>query len=117
MGLHPDVEAVSKDWGAAPRPRLSRQRAMRAVCGPLLWPSPARANGQTPVTEEVVLQQSTPDVDGYATGRVEVISWQREDGASLSGLLIHPTSGADPAPLVVDVHGGPQGGSTWPGQS
>jgi dipeptidyl aminopeptidase/acylaminoacyl peptidase len=44
-----------------------------------------------------------------ATHRWRIHSWHGPDGA-LEGLLGTPTRGGAPWPLVVDLHGGPQGG-------
>jgi dipeptidyl aminopeptidase/acylaminoacyl peptidase len=48
-------------------------------------------------------------------GRQEVVRYRSRDGAEIEGLLVHPVGGAAPAPLVVFVHGGPEGhyGNGW----
>lgn len=61
-------------------------------------------------TGERVLVDLAPDTASYRTGRVEEVLWKTKDGTNLSGLLIHPVEPKGPAPLIVDLHGGPQGG-------
>ena len=45
------------------------------------------------------------DVD---LARQEVVRWTARDGLEIEGILIHPLHGDGPAPLIVDVHGGPE---------
>lgn len=40
-------------------------------------------------------------------GKLTVVEWTSEDGLPMSGLLITPSVGRPPYPLVVNVHGGP----------
>jgi dipeptidyl aminopeptidase/acylaminoacyl peptidase len=49
------------------------------------------------------------DAPEAARHRWRVHGWQGPDGA-LEGVLVTPTTGGAPWPLVVDLHGGPQGG-------
>jgi dipeptidyl aminopeptidase/acylaminoacyl peptidase len=47
----------------------------------------------------------------YALPRQEVVTWNSADGMPIEGILVRPLDGEDdkPAPLVVQVHGGPKG--------
>jgi dipeptidyl aminopeptidase/acylaminoacyl peptidase len=40
-------------------------------------------------------------------GELTTVGWTSEDGMPISGLLITPSAGRPPYPLVVNVHGGP----------
>jgi dipeptidyl aminopeptidase/acylaminoacyl peptidase len=42
-----------------------------------------------------------------ALGGVETVTWQAPDGLEIQGLLLKPSAGAAPHPLVMMVHGGP----------
>jgi dipeptidyl aminopeptidase/acylaminoacyl peptidase len=56
------------------------------------------------------LTDSNPWLSGVALGRQEVVRFRARDGLELEGLLIRPVaSPAGPAPLILTVHGGPEG--------
>jgi dipeptidyl aminopeptidase/acylaminoacyl peptidase len=61
------------------------------------------------------LTDSNPWLDGVALGRQEVVRWEARDGLELEGILIRPLDGGSPAPLLLMVHGGPEGhdGNGW----
>lgn len=68
----------------------------------------ARSDG----SGERVLADLAPKAKGLALGDVEELRWKSKDGLEISGLLIKPL-GYQPGkryPLLVNVHGGPQGG-------
>jgi dipeptidyl aminopeptidase/acylaminoacyl peptidase len=73
----------------------------------------ARLEG-TKLSSPVQLTKLNSDFKGKPTGRVEVIHWQGAGGDTVEGLLHWPLAAesdagevAEPAPLVVDIHGGP----------
>ena len=47
----------------------------------------------------------------YKPAPMEVVSWQSTDGRSIEGLLVRPSTGAAPYPMVIHLHGGPVGRS------
>ncbi len=56
------------------------------------------------------LTEANPWLDGIALAPQEVVVHPARDGLRLEGLLIRPLDGGDrPAPLVMIVHGGPEG--------
>jgi dipeptidyl aminopeptidase/acylaminoacyl peptidase len=58
----------------------------------------------------VRLTRLNPWVDSLALARHEVVRWRAGDGAEIEGMLFHPVGPAGlsrPAPLVVQLHGGP----------
>jgi dipeptidyl aminopeptidase/acylaminoacyl peptidase len=65
---------------------------------------------KTDGTEEQVLLDVTPEVlAGRKFVAVEEVFWTSGDGLEVPGLLVRPADNKLlPAPLVVDVHGGPQ---------
>lgn len=57
------------------------------------------------------LTRMNPEADDFLYGEVETVRWKAPDGLEIEGLLIYPV-GYQPGlryPLVVSVHGGPQG--------
>ena len=56
----------------------------------------------------VRLTDVNPWLADAALGRQETVTWTARDGLELQGVLVHPVDGASPAPLVVQVHGGPE---------
>lgn len=52
---------------------------------------------------------SNPWLAKKTLGKQEVVRWKAADGLEIEGVLIHPVSGKDKAPLVVLPHGGPEG--------
>ncbi len=57
------------------------------------------------------LTNMTEQIDGWAVGTSEVISWQSTDGTTIEGVL-HKPDDFDPSrryPLLVAIHGGPTG--------
>ncbi|MDX1478304.1 MAG: prolyl oligopeptidase family serine peptidase, partial [Saprospiraceae bacterium] len=62
----------------------------------------------------VKLTDMTAQLDGWAVGTRELVTWTSEDGAEIEGVLHKPTD-YDPSrryPLLVQIHGGPTGIST-----
>ena len=56
------------------------------------------------------LTDSNPWLSSVALGRQEVVQFHARDGLALEGLLIRPIAvPAGPAPLILTVHGGPEG--------
>ena len=63
------------------------------------------------------LTVSNPWLDGVELARQEVVRFEARDGLELEGLLLHPLGDvAKPAPLILMVHGGPEGHDRngWP---
>ncbi|MEC9374594.1 MAG: S9 family peptidase [Planctomycetota bacterium] len=54
-----------------------------------------------------VLTNSNPQVRDWALGNQEVVSWKSPEGMTIEGLLMVSPVAADPAPLMVMPHGGP----------
>lgn len=54
------------------------------------------------------LTDSNPWLTDVQLARQEVIRWTASDGLELEGILIHPLDGAEKAPLLLMVHGGPE---------
>jgi dipeptidyl aminopeptidase/acylaminoacyl peptidase len=57
------------------------------------------------------LTDFSKQLDAFAVGKPEVISWKSEDGTEIEGVLIRPAD-FDPSkrhPLLVIIHGGPTG--------
>jgi dipeptidyl aminopeptidase/acylaminoacyl peptidase len=62
----------------------------------------------------VRLTRLNPWVDSLALARHEVVRWHAGDGTEVEGMLFHPVRPAGrsgPAPLVVQLHGGPASAS------
>jgi len=58
----------------------------------------------------VRLTRLNPWVDSLVLARHEVVRWRAGDGVEVEGMLFHPVGpagGSHPAPLVVQLHGGP----------
>jgi dipeptidyl aminopeptidase/acylaminoacyl peptidase len=55
------------------------------------------------------LTDSNPWLEGRRLGRQSVVTYRARDGLELQGLLIEPTDRPGRVPLVVAVHGGPEG--------
>ncbi len=72
---------------------------------PEIYRSPASRLDPTAVTT------MTSQIEGWAVGKAEMISWKSGDGATIEGVL-HTPPGFDPQrkyPLFVVIHGGPTG--------
>src|SRR6185503_9528486 len=57
------------------------------------------------------LTDFSKQLDAFAVGKPEVVTWKSEDGAEIEGVLIKPVD-FDPSqrhPLLVVIHGGPTG--------
>ncbi|WP_224483160.1 S9 family peptidase [Robertkochia aurantiaca] len=54
------------------------------------------------------LTDLNPWLKEKAMGKQEVISYAADDGTRVEGILIHPVSQLDNAPLITVVHGGPE---------
>jgi len=52
---------------------------------------------------------SNPWLASVQLGRQEVVKWKSRDGLELEGVLVHPLESKGPAPLILMVHGGPEG--------
>lgn len=70
----------------------------------------------------VDLRTISDPLSGFSVGRAEVIRWRAPDGLQVDGLLVVPQAPRPPRgyPLVVVLHGGPEGGimmadMEWPG--
>jgi len=50
-----------------------------------------------------------PQLADVAFAEQEVVTWTAPDGMKIAGILIRPSSGEQPFPLVVNPHGGPEG--------
>jgi dipeptidyl aminopeptidase/acylaminoacyl peptidase len=59
----------------------------------------------------VRLTRLNPWVDSLTLARTEVVRWRAGDGVEVEGMLYHPVGRAGPAPLVVQLHGGPAAAS------
>ena len=57
------------------------------------------------------LTHSYAELEAFALGRQEVIEWKARDGLRIEGILVYPVDYRDGSayPLVVGVHGGPEG--------
>ena len=62
------------------------------------------------------LTDSNPELGGVRLARQEIIEWKGPDGLRIEGILTHPLDGDgdgdgddSPAPLILQVHGGPEG--------
>ncbi len=55
------------------------------------------------------LTDSNPWLANVALEPQEVFNWRAKDGLELEGLLIRPAGAAGPLPLIMGVHGGPEG--------
>jgi dipeptidyl aminopeptidase/acylaminoacyl peptidase len=62
------------------------------------------------------LTDSNPWLADVELARQEVVSFEAPDGLRLEGVLIHPLDGKRNAPLILMVHGGPEGHDRngWP---
>jgi dipeptidyl aminopeptidase/acylaminoacyl peptidase len=62
------------------------------------------------------LTDSNPWLANVELARQEVVSFEAPDGLRLEGVLIHPLNGERNAPLILMVHGGPEGHDRngWP---
>lgn len=59
--------------------------------------------------QAVRLTHLNPALEGVALGEQKVVRWTARDGLELEGILMLPVGwDGRPAPLVVDVHGGPE---------
>lgn len=70
----------------------------------------ARLAGDT-LTDVRQLTKLNPSFEGKPTGRAEVIRWTGANGDEVEGILQYPLGWRDgesePAPLLLDIHGGP----------
>lgn len=55
------------------------------------------------------LTNPNPQVDGFALGREEEITWKSTDGTTVGGVLLYPVGyqAGQKYPLIVAIHGGP----------
>lgn len=51
----------------------------------------------------------TGGADPESLSRPELIRWKSFDGRSISGFLYRPANRTGPAPVVINIHGGPEG--------
>ncbi len=61
---------------------------------------------QGAVTRTVPVVRGSPDVDLTRCGSIAPFEWAADDGQRIEGWLVEPPRAA-PAPLIVDIHGGP----------
>ncbi len=56
------------------------------------------------------LSESNPWLASISLAEQEVVTWTARDGVTLEGILMHPLEPSEgPAPLIMIVHGGPEG--------
>jgi len=54
------------------------------------------------------LTSSNPELDVIHFAKPEAVKWKAQDGLEIEGVLYRPDLVKGPAPLVVEVHGGPE---------
>jgi dipeptidyl aminopeptidase/acylaminoacyl peptidase len=76
--------------------------------------SPADAYSYTPATAKLErwTESETGGLNAAAFSEPELVRWKTFDGASISGFLYNPpASFSGKRPVIIDVHGGPEGQS------
>ncbi|KAF7305220.1 hypothetical protein MKEN_01237200 [Mycena kentingensis (nom. inval.)] len=96
------------------RSHLSMSRLARVDFEPLLVPENVRVdeNGGTYISVPLTpYKQATPIPPSYPTYPSKPLRFKSFDGLEIPCMYYHPTDGKTIVPLVIDIHGGPEGQS------
>ena len=121
-GVHPTLSLQSLNNKAGDRKLLFDGEKHDLVVGmPATRPGQKKMlvvghNGTTPRELYVIEGQGAPKrltfhneyLKDVQLGEQKVVRWTARDGLELEGILILPVGGKLPAPLIMDVHGGPE---------